>query len=158
MFLGSKVGLTTLPPSVSRLPRQCGILNISQAYRPPRPVTGIALLLFFFTSGLTGGAPACIGLAIPSAELEHRRNHWHARSFCLKQVLSAHKQRHAYSIIETSCTALNYFHLCKNVSRMYYDSIHLSTSQPTVVKLGSVCPHDVRICNSRYFMLAESRQ
>jgi hypothetical protein len=30
--------------TVSRLSRQCGILNISQHYRPPRPVTGIALL------------------------------------------------------------------------------------------------------------------
>jgi hypothetical protein len=33
---------------VSRLSRQCGILNISQHYRPPRPVTGIAFLSFFF--------------------------------------------------------------------------------------------------------------
>jgi hypothetical protein len=32
---------------VSRLSRQCGILNISQPYRPPRPVKGIALLFFF---------------------------------------------------------------------------------------------------------------
>jgi hypothetical protein len=35
-------GLITSPPSVSRLSRQCGILNIS------RPVTGIALLFLLF--------------------------------------------------------------------------------------------------------------
>jgi hypothetical protein len=34
--------------TVSRLSRQCGILNISQTYRPPRPVKGIALFLFTF--------------------------------------------------------------------------------------------------------------
>jgi hypothetical protein len=48
MFLskgGRRVGLTTLPPSVRRLSRQCGIHNISKSCRPLRPVTGIALLL-----------------------------------------------------------------------------------------------------------------
>jgi hypothetical protein len=47
MFWGVKCGgcveLTTLPPFVSRLSRQCGILNISQPYRPLRPVTETAL-------------------------------------------------------------------------------------------------------------------
>jgi hypothetical protein len=45
------VGLTTLPPSVSKLSRECGILNISQPYRPVLSVTGMILLLllqFFF--------------------------------------------------------------------------------------------------------------
>jgi hypothetical protein len=41
---GRRVGITTSPISVSRLSRQCGILSISQPYRPARPVTGTALL------------------------------------------------------------------------------------------------------------------
>jgi hypothetical protein len=32
---------------MKQLSRQCGILNISQSYRPPRPVTGIALLTYY---------------------------------------------------------------------------------------------------------------
>jgi hypothetical protein len=43
---GQRVRLKTLPSTVSRLSRQCGILDISQPYRPPWPVTAIAFYYF----------------------------------------------------------------------------------------------------------------
>jgi hypothetical protein len=47
----------TSPPSVSRLCRQCRILNISQPYRTPLPHTGITLLFVCrLCSYLTGNA------------------------------------------------------------------------------------------------------
>jgi hypothetical protein len=50
MFLGVECGrcvrLAILPPSVSQLSIQCGIFNVVQPHRRPRPVTGISLLYF----------------------------------------------------------------------------------------------------------------
>jgi hypothetical protein len=45
--LGRCARQTISPPFVSLLSKQCGILNISQFYRPPYPITGLAPLFMY---------------------------------------------------------------------------------------------------------------
>jgi hypothetical protein len=47
---GRRVRLTTLPPSVRRLCRKCGTLDVSQPYEPSRHVTGIAYPFYVVSS------------------------------------------------------------------------------------------------------------
>jgi hypothetical protein len=62
---GLRVRPSTLSVIVCRLSRQCGILNILQPYRPPRPVTGIALLFLLYTvcNGYGPRAPSVMDMA-----------------------------------------------------------------------------------------------
>jgi hypothetical protein len=67
--------------TVSRLSRQCGILNISQPYRPPRPVMGIAFFLALLNTKFGRDWLNIIGHGL--CEWKHKLDHDVTRAFCM---------------------------------------------------------------------------
>jgi hypothetical protein len=93
---GRCIRLTTSLPSVSQLSTQCGVLNISQPYRPSRPVAGIAVPFYNTNSSicLSTSQQFCSMCLAPSSL--HNKQHTISRSPAI----------HSYSPI--SCAALPY--------------------------------------------------
>jgi hypothetical protein len=116
------VGLTALPLSMSRLPRQSGVLNISQPYRPPWPVTGIALLLVYFFTFLRFKKylPTVVTELM---ECRHRRHVSVSRFFIILSPVSMRidlpKQQKARCLKDTISDFLSVYGIVANSSEAY---------------------------------------
>jgi hypothetical protein len=84
------VRLTMSTASVSRLSRQCGILNTTSLCRPPRPVTEIALLYCFRSHYMSciGSVEALDGLHSWSGSSSHLLLQWTYSSFLIGAFFS----------------------------------------------------------------------
>jgi hypothetical protein len=90
MLLGSKARPVRGDDNLmSRLSRQCGILNMSQAYRPPRPVTGIGLL-FTLLQACAGSTRSTSVRSFPPHGLVRNGRHEHEHG---QHVRAVHVQR-----------------------------------------------------------------
>jgi hypothetical protein len=99
---GQRVWLTTSPPSASRLSTQCRDLDLSQAYGPPRPVMGIALLLLVYAMFIY---------------------FWRKRINCAPNITRIYK-RISKDKVNTTSDMSSYFCICRDGNEISGKAIH----------------------------------
>jgi hypothetical protein len=100
-------GLTTLPPSMNQL---CGILNISQNYRPLQPVMGIVFLLLCINARCKRNS-TCRGSVVSKAT----GYGLHDQEVGVR-VPEEINSKHTYTSRMENCGQLQTYQRCENLS------------------------------------------